>query len=83
MEVKITKEQFDNWIDNPVTKEIFSQLKFYRDNSQAYLNAGSFPDGESALLIIGELRGTLRAYDQLLTITYSAEENEEEQKNES
>lgn len=67
----IEANEFRNWLDNSVTKEI---LKTLQDRREFYVNRvlDGIPEAATNFLItFGEHIGHINAYDELLNITFS------------
>ena len=71
----ISAEQFAEWKEHPVTKEIFSELKSVRDSIKDQLANGNTvgPDAEATHGFTNRAVGQLAGIDQVLNVTYGAE----------
>jgi len=76
----ISAEQFAEWKEHPVTKEIFEELKGVRDSIKDQLANGNTvgPDAEATHGFTNRAVGQLTGINQLLLIHYGAEETQEE-----
>ena len=76
----ISAEEFAEWKEHPVTREIFVELRAVRDSIKDQLANGNTvgPDAESTHGFTNRAVGQLIGIDQLLNITYGPEETQEE-----
>jgi len=72
----ISAEQFAEWKEHPVTKEIFAGLEEVRDSIKEQLANGNTvgPDAEATHGFTSRAVGQLDGLGQLLNISYSAED---------
>ena len=76
----ISAEEFAEWKEHPVTREIFAELRAVRDSIKDQL-ANGITIGLSADITHGltnKYVGQLIGIDQLLNISYGSEETQEE-----
>jgi hypothetical protein len=75
----ISAEQFAEWKEHPVTKEIFKDLKGIRDSIKDQLANGNTigGDAEATHGLTHRAVGQLDGINQLLGIHYAVEESEE------
>ena len=69
----ISKEEFDEWKENPTTKKIFNEIKELKDYLMLELSNGSTL-GQSADITHGltsEMVGNIKGLNQLLNIEYT------------
>lgn len=68
----ITKEQFEEWKEHPVTKEIFINLKEIKKDIQEQMGYGNTigSDAESTHGLTSKAVGQLLGIDQILNITF-------------
>lgn len=69
----IDKDQFNDWLNLPVTNVIFDKLKERKQEALDCLVNYSFDD---KLMFIGELRGIIRGMDSILNVSYEEVEND-------
>jgi hypothetical protein len=76
----ISAEQFAEWKEHPVTKEIFAELRSVRDSIKDQLAYGNTigGDAEATHGFTNRAVGQLAGIDQLLNISFAAEEAREE-----
>jgi len=76
----ISAEQFAEWKEHPVTKEIFSEIKKCRDNIKDQLANGVTigGDAESTHGFTNRAVGQLDGLEQLLNISYATAESVED-----
>ena len=73
----IEHKEFDTWLDNPVTKEVF---KILRENREAIINELRLipsSDRKNATLLMGHCSGAIGVFDDILNITYGDISEEE------
>ncbi len=71
----ITKEEFDEWKENPTTKQIFKELERMRANLLANLSKGTTL-GQSADVTHGmtsKAVGQIEGLNQIINITFEEE----------
>lgn len=75
----INAEQFAEWKEHPVTKEIYKELQSVRDEIKDQLGNGNTvgPDAEATHGFTNRAVGQLDGINQLLNISYGAEESED------
>lgn len=75
----ISAEQFAEWKEHPVTKEIFEGLKEVRDSIKDQLANGNTvgPDAEATHGFTNKAVGQLAGIDQVLNISYDDGEAQE------
>lgn len=75
----ISAEQFAEWKEHPVTKEIFTELIVVRDSIKDQLANGNTvgPDAEATHGFTNRAVGQLLGIDQILNISYADEEPQE------
>lgn len=76
----ISAEQFAEWKEHPVTKEIYAELKIVKDSIKDQLANGNTigGDAESTHGFTNRAVGQLDGIDQLLNISYGFEEVQED-----
>jgi uncharacterized phage-associated protein len=76
----ISAEQFAEWKEHPVTKEIFAELKNTRESIVEQLAYGNTigHDAEATHGLTNRAIGHLAGIDQLLNISYAAESPRDE-----
>ena len=76
----IRAEQFAEWKEHPVTKEIFTELKKIKENIKDQLADGNTigDNAEATHGLTNRAIGQLNGIDQLLNISYADEETQEE-----
>jgi hypothetical protein len=76
----INAEQFAEWKEHPVTKEIFKEIRQCRDGLRDQLADGCTLGGNSHDThgLTNRLVGQLDGLNQLLSISYAGAETEEE-----
>ena len=72
----ISAEQFAEWKEHPVTKEIFSEIRKCRDEIKEQLANGNTigADAEATHGFTNRAVGQLIGFEQLLNISYEAAE---------
>ena len=71
MKEKITRTEFNGWLENPITLEIMKELRGLRENHISHLLNGVPGDSSQDVIYrIGEATGRINAYDDLLLIQY-------------
>jgi uncharacterized phage-associated protein len=78
--MKITKEDFDAWRDNPVTEEVFRALRNVETRAKQTWLDKSWNAGVTDPVLLADLRARAETVTDLCELTF--EELEEELKNE-
>ncbi len=75
----ITAEQFAEWKEHPVTKEIFAEIKRVKDDIAAQIAYGQTigPDAQATHGLTNRAVGQLDGLNQLLNISYADAESED------
>ena len=76
----ITAEQFAEWKEHPVTKEIFGELQIVRDDLQERLSSGQTlaQRADETHGMTNKLVVQLEGMDQMLNISYAVEESDDD-----
>jgi len=71
----ITAEQFAEWKEQPVTKEIFTELKIIKQDLQERLSSGQTIAQRADVThgLTNKLVGQIEGLNQLLNISYATE----------
>ena len=69
--IRIAKEQFDAWKENPVTEEVFRALQAMAETSKEEWVAASWGQGIADLNMLRELRARADAAQDMIDIEYS------------
>jgi hypothetical protein len=79
----ISAEQFAEWKEHPVTKEIFKEIRGCRDSIKDQLANGNTigGDAEATHGFTNRAVGQLDGLEQLLNISYAAAETSEDEVN--
>lgn len=76
--VEITRQDFDTWQENPVTKKVFEEINKTRTyHLFSLLNGAPAQNGMNHLVNIGQIIGRINAYDDLLEISFSQLDTED------
>jgi hypothetical protein len=81
----MTIVEFNDWLENSITKKIFDILEIEREEMQDYLLHAQpdYQSKENCLMAVGKLIGSINAINSLLNITYEAIQPYDEEEDEN
>lgn len=72
--LEVTKEDFEGWLKSKTTKALMNVIKAHLDHTQSLLNCEDLSDRAAPLIRVGELRGLICAYHDILDIRWAVVE---------
>lgn len=75
-ETKISREEFEIWLDRPTTQFVFKYLKLYRDELNTALTDANLVFRDDGIKQLSRIIGQREGIDLLLNITYEEMDDE-------
>lgn len=72
--MEISKDEFVEWKNHPVTKEIFLRLESYKSDIKDMISSAEILDSDNMEKQLSRFVGQIEAIDQVLEVRYDDEE---------
>lgn len=66
----IEREDFNSWLDNPITVHVFRELKKVADKAKEKWVTASWDQGETDPVLLADLRARAETINDLITVSY-------------